>query len=223
MPPAAMTGICPPFLSSRGLTASTTSGISSSRRNFGSVRFSCEKPRCPPAFGPSTTKASGRYPYFCIHLRAIREAARADDTMGTSFVLKSSFFSSQTSRKIFGKSMGSPAPEKIISAFSSIAVRASSVKVVSATMILTPIIPSVAARAFCSSVARALLLASMGCCAISGSFIPIMAPAITPMPPSLATAEASREREIPTPIPPWIMGILAQSSPMFKVGNDILF
>ena len=51
--------------------------------------------------------------------------------------------------------------------------------------------------------------------------MPIMAPAMTPIPPSLATADASPERDMPTPIPPWMMGILAVNSPIFKAGKDM--
>jgi len=40
--------------------------------------------------------------------------------------------------------------------------------------------------------------------------------AIIPIPPSLATAEARPDREIPTPIPPCIMGSLAVNDPILK-------
>jgi hypothetical protein len=55
--------------------------------------------------------------------------------------------------------------------------------------------------------------------------MPIPAVAMTPIPPSSATADASPEREIPTPIPPWIMGILATESPIFSTGSvtNLLF
>jgi hypothetical protein len=36
------------------------------------------------------------------------------------------------------------------------------------------------------------------------------------MHPSLATADAKRDSEIATPIPPWIIGILAVKSPMIR-------
>ena len=39
---------------------------------------------------------------------------------------------------------------------------------------------------------------------------------ITPIPPSLATAEARPDIEIPTPIPPWMMGTLIFNSPRFS-------
>ena len=40
---------------------------------------------------------------------------------------------------------------------------------------------------------------------------------ITPTPPSLATAEASPEREIPTPIPPCIIGTAIARLPILNV------
>ena len=63
------------------------------------------------------------------------------------------------------------------------AVRTIWLNVVSATMMLTPMMPWVFSRALVSSWRRARRLASMGFLATSGSFIPIMAPAMTPMPP----------------------------------------
>ena len=70
-----------------------------------------------------------------------------------------------------------------MSARFSMAVRTIWLKVVSATMMLTPMMPWVFSRALLSSWRRARRLASMGFLATSGSFIPIMAPAMTPMPP----------------------------------------
>ena len=151
----------------------------------------------------------------------MRVAARPEEMMGTSLVLNSSFLRSHVSLKILGRSIGSPAPEKITSALASMEVRTISAKVVRATMMFTPMMPCVASRAFSISRRRARRLASRGLLATSGSFIPIMAPAMTPMPPSLATAEASLEREIPTPMPPWTIGVLAMRSPMFRVGKDM--
>lgn len=40
---------------------------------------------------------------------------------------------------------------------------------------------------------------------------------ITPIPPSFATAEAKPEREIPTPIPPWMIGMRAFRFPIVNV------
>ena len=77
-----------------------------------------------------------------------------------------------------------------------------SAKLVRATMILTPRIPSVASLAFLISFRSALMFASLKLEQMSVSCRPIMAAAITPIPPSLATAEASPEREMPIPIPP---------------------
>jgi hypothetical protein len=39
---------------------------------------------------------------------------------------------------------------------------------------------------------------------------------MTPTPPSLATADASPEREIPTPIPPCIIGTVTVRLPILK-------
>ena len=117
--------------------------------------------------------------------------------------------------------MGRPAPEKITSARDSMDAFTISAKVVSATMIFTPMMPEVEARAFSISRRRARTLASMGLEATSGSRMPTMAPAMTPMPPSSATAEARRERDMPTPIPPWTMGVRAMRSPIFSAGKDM--
>jgi hypothetical protein len=46
---------------------------------------------------------------------------------------------------------------------------------------------------------------------------PSPADEITPMPPSLATAEASPARDMPTPIPPCTMGTEAHKFPIFSV------
>ena len=84
-------------------------------------------------------------------LRNSTRAARAEETIGTSFVVLSS-------RKYEGRSRGSPAPEKMISAFSEIAVRTMSEKLLSATMTLTPITPRVFARALRISSLRPIML-----------------------------------------------------------------
>jgi hypothetical protein len=47
---------------------------------------------------------------------------------------------------------------------------------------------------------------------------PIPAVAITPIAPAVATAEANPYKEMPTPIPPWIIGILALMPPIDSVG-----
>src|SRR5208283_2086401 len=49
--------------------------------------------------------------------------------------------------------------------------------------------------------------------------MPMPGAAITPIPPSLATADAKPEREIPTAMPPWIMGKRAMCRPIFKQGS----
>ena len=80
--------------------------------------------------------------------------------------------------------MGRPAPEKIIFAWLSMEALTISLKVVKATMILTPKIPvGLSSRALMISFFNARTLASTGFLTISGSRIPIIAPAITPMPP----------------------------------------
>jgi hypothetical protein len=56
----------------------------------------------------------------------------------------------------------------------------------------------------------------------SGSLIPIPAVAITPIPPSFATAEASPESEMPIPIPPWIMGSFAFREPIVRGFNLLI-
>ena len=112
--------------------------------------------------------------------------------MGTSLVLGSSFCVRQVSLSWAGPSAARR--RKITSALASMEVRTISANVVRATMMFTPMMPCVASRAFSISRRRARRLASRGLLATSGSFIPIMAPAMTPMPPSLATAEASLER-----------------------------
>ena len=63
-----------------------------------------------------------------------------------------------SSRKYEGRSRGSPAPEKMISAFSEIAVRTMSEKLLNATMTLTPTIPRVLARALRSSSRSPIML-----------------------------------------------------------------
>ena len=78
--------------------------------------------------------------------------------------------------------------------------------------------PSVNSLALRISRRKALPLASRLLSKISGSLIPIIAEAITPIPPSFATAAARPERDIPTPIPPWIIGILTFRSPNFNSG-----
>ena len=67
-------------------------------------------------------------------------------------------------------------------------------------------IPLLFSRALRISRARARQLASCPLTETSFSVMPAMAPAITPIPPALATAEASPDMEIPTPMPPWMMG-----------------
>ena len=55
----------------------------------------------------------------------------------------------------------------------------------------------------------------------SGSLNPGCAAEMTPIAPSLATAPARPDKLIPIPMPPWIIGIEAVSSPMRNFGNFI--
>lgn len=81
---------------------------------------------------------------FCKPFLAQQFRARADDTMGASLVLAPSVRND-------GKLSGSPAPEKMMSAFSAMAVLTMSAKLDMATMTFTPTMPFVASRAFFSS------------------------------------------------------------------------
>ncbi len=104
----------------------------------------------------------------------------------------------------------------MISIPSSMAVLARSAKFVKAIMIFTPRIPFVNSLAFRISFFSALMLASTKFVKKSFSQIPIPAAEITPTPPSLATAEARDDREMPIPMPPWIIGSLIVILPIFN-------
>ena len=130
--------------------------------------------------------------------------------MGTSFVDVLPFRNS-------GRFTGRPAPEKMISIFSSMAVLTISAKLVKATIMLTPRIPLVIALALRISRRRARMFAPRKSVKPSGSRRPIPAAAMTPTPPAFAVAAASRDREIPTPIPPCTIGILATRLPMTRL------
>lgn len=84
------------------------------------------------------------YLYSANHFWHSSFAARADDTMGASLVLAPSVRND-------GRLSGSPAPEKMMSAFSAMAVLTMSAKLDMATMTFTPTMPFVASRAFFSS------------------------------------------------------------------------
>ena len=88
--------------------------------------------------------ASGMYLYSENHFWHRTFAARADETIGASLVLASSVRND-------GRFNGSPAPEKMMSAFSAMAVFTMSAKLDMATMTLTPMMPFVASRALRSS------------------------------------------------------------------------
>ena len=77
MPPAAITGI--------SLTASLASSTIPSR-GLGLTRSSLLNPRCPPARGPSTTKASGLLLNFLDQCLDMCAAALAEETIGINFV-----------------------------------------------------------------------------------------------------------------------------------------
>ncbi|OQB73590.1 MAG: hypothetical protein BWX90_00448 [bacterium ADurb.Bin132] len=146
----------------------------------------------------------------------MRFAALADETIGTSFVFNDPI-------KYDGKLSGRPAPEKITSIPSWIAVFTISAKFERATMTLIPNTPFVISLARLISRLKALMLASRKFVLKSGSNMPIPAVAITPTPPWLATALARPEREIPTPIPPWIMGILMFRLPIENFFGILIF
>ena len=115
--------------------------------------------------------------------------------MGASFV--------ENPAANFGRSTGSPAPDTIRSAPAAAAAFTYSPYFLVATMILKPSTPSGAIfLAFFSSFAKALRFAPKGSRSKSGSLQPICAVEIKPTPPAFATAPASPERLIPTPIPP---------------------
>ncbi len=80
----------------------------------------------------------------------------------------------------------------------------------------TPMIPLVFSLAFLISFFSALIFASKKLDIKSFSITPIAAVDITPTPPSLATAAANPDNDIPTPIPPWIMGRLIVKLPIFN-------
>lgn len=79
-------------------------------------------------------------------------AARADETIGANFVLLPLVRND-------GRLRGIPAPEKMMSAFSAMAVLTMSAKLDMATMTLTPMIPLVFSRALRSSSRRPQMLA----------------------------------------------------------------
>lgn len=81
---------------------------------------------------------------FCKPFLAQQFRGARHDTMGASLVLAPSVRND-------GKLSGSPAPEKMMSAFSAMAVLTMSAKLDMATMTFTPTMPFVASRAFFSS------------------------------------------------------------------------
>ena len=84
-------------------------------------------------------------------------------------------------------------------------------------MMLTPTTPGLSSRAFLISRLRARMLAPRKSVKPSGSRRPMPAAAITPTPPALAVAAASPDKEIPTPIPPWTIGIRATRFPIDRL------
>lgn len=78
---------------------------------------------------------------FCKPFLAQQFRGARDDTMGASLVLAPSVRND-------GRLSGSPAPEKMMSAFSAMAVLTMSAKLDMATMTFTPTMPFVASRAF---------------------------------------------------------------------------
>ena len=86
-------------------------------------------------------------------------------------------------------------------------------------MMFTPMIPVDNSRARRISFRKARVLAAKKFLNRSGSIMPIPAVAITPIPPSLATAAAKPDRDTPTPMPPWMIGRGAVRAPMWSAGG----
>ena len=88
-------------------------------------------------------------------------------------------------------------------------------------MMLTPRSPGPfeSSLALRISLRRAWLFFSTNLEEGSNSNMPMPAVPMTPMPPSLATAEARPARDMPTDMPPWMMGSGTIRSPIFNAGN----
>ena len=84
---------------------------------------------------------------------------------------------------------------------------------------LTPMAPDEFARAFRISLRNARVLAARKSVTRSGSANPMPAVAMTPSPPSFATAAARPDSEMATPMPPWMMGVGRIRSPMPRGGK----
>ena len=164
---------------------------------------SLEKPRCPPARGPSSTRKSGMRWWCLSHRRQMSPAARPPLTTGARAASLSG-----TSAAMAGRSRGSPAPQTTASTPARRAVRTLSAYWVVATMALmaTSPAPWAASLARRTWAARARRLAPLESVAKSGSSKPQTAVEMVPMPPQAATAPARRSRLTPTPMPPWRMG-----------------
>jgi len=196
--------------SSKGLIAATISGTNFSSLKFSSSICSIVKPKWPPAFGPSTTTASGTCENFFAHVLKITFAALAEETITANLV----FVSLRNSLSIIlGIFKGKPAPIKRTSIFSFKAVHTRSSKLVSATITFNPIIPSVSFLVFLISSRNARLSSSLVL-----PFLNTPSPTAerTPIPPSFATVEAKPDKDIPTPIPPCTMGNFATKSPILS-------
>ena len=110
IPPATITGIWVLYFCSYSFLQSMICVISLSKSSwFISDSWLSEKPRWPPALGPSITIKSAVRSYLCAHILRIRFAARFEDTIGAIFVR-------QCSPIRAGRSIGSPAPLMITSA-----------------------------------------------------------------------------------------------------------
>ena len=101
-------------------------------------------------------------------------------------------------------SLENPAPQIIISTFSSIDTFTASAKFDAATIIFTPSAPP-----FSIIISFAFLISALN------SSAGIAVPDITPTPPWFATAEANLDIDALIPIPPWIIGTSIFKSPIF--------
>ncbi len=126
------------------------------------------------------------------------------------------------SSTISGSLSGREAPETMSLIPSRTEVSIRSRALLSTPMILIAMGPSVmllARRISSISASRETLSKSV----LEASISPSPTEAMVPIPPSLATAAASRASETRTPMPPWMRGNGARISPMSSGGIFILY
>ena len=159
----------------------------------GSISFiDCCVPKCPPASVPSATIAEA--PSCSAILASFTEETIG--TMATPYL-----------RPTANISLEKPAPATIKSTFSSAAVVIKPKNSRAATIAFMPMIPLPPVNS----------LASLISFRNSSNFIPDAA--IKPMPPSDATAAASRAVESLIAIPPCTIGTSATKLPILSTGN----